>query len=741
MASTTAARRIPGLCLTAVLLLVPTVLFAENTIGAEYRTFFGLNPRTTVWMVAELHLLFAAFVLGVPIFAVIVEYIGTRSPEARYDRLAHECTALLSAAFATTAALGGLLAFTVFNLYPKVMGHLAGVMHSSFYIYGLLFFGEAFTLYLYYYSWHRMESKVPRHGTVMRVLEKPAMILGMIAIPLFLYLFFFNGVGAFPERVEVVAEAADAAKEYFYAPAHPIYTWFGVVSALFIIVYGIYAWAAGRKSLHIFLGVLLNFFGLTLMLVANSWATYMMSPTGLHPDSLEFIGSTWDAVSNTLWRPLNLHRLLANVVFGGFVIGAYAAVKMLSARSDEARAHYDWMGYIGNFIGISALIPLPFAGYYLGREVYSFSPIMGNDMMGGFFSWTFVLQAVLIGALFMGGNYYLWAGMDRIEGARRYRPYIKFIMGALLLSFMVWVTPHNLPLTPEEQGVMGGQYHPVLKYLGLMPAKNAVVNFILLSTFFSFMLYRRANKGEPVAFSTAAGTGRVVLPVVLGLTLTLVGYFAWSIWNLDPQELAVEADKSVYFRFHSVMLLVHMGLQVLAVVLTFRDRGKVGQAILLGGTALIVTGVFGVSGFFVLEKVSGFLRDLAVCQVLLVVASMVLAQTIDILLFGKAEVVGRMLWGKIGNRPQYALLTLCISVVMLMGLMGYVRSGLRQNWHIYGVLKDTSEQAMSPVIAEMTMTVGVITIIFLALVVFVFWLRSLGETDDVVSEAQTEITG
>ena len=72
MASTTAARRIPGLCLTAVLLLVPTVLFAENTIGAEYRTFFGLNPRTTVWMVAELHLLFAAFVLGVPIFAVIV---------------------------------------------------------------------------------------------------------------------------------------------------------------------------------------------------------------------------------------------------------------------------------------------------------------------------------------------------------------------------------------------------------------------------------------------------------------------------------------------------------------------------------------------------------------------------------------------------------------------------------------------------------------------------------------------
>ena len=64
---------------------------------------------------------------------------------------------------------------------------------------------------------------------------------------------------------------------------------------------------------------------------------------------------------------------------------------------------------------------------------------------------------------------------------------------------------------------------------------------------------------------------------------------------------------------------------------------------------------------------------------------------------------------------------------MLMGLMGYVRSGLRQDWHVFGVLKDTSEQALSPVIMEMTIVVGFITAIFLALVVFVFWLRSLGE--------------
>jgi hypothetical protein len=481
--------------------------------------------------------------------------------------------------------------------------------------------------------------------------------------------------------------------------------------------------------MHIFLGVMLNFFGLALLLVANSWATYMMSPSGLHPDTMAFIGSTWDAVSNYLWRPLNLHRLLGNIAFGGFVVGAYAAVKFLTAKNDAARAHYDWMGYIGNFIGICGMIPLPFAGYYLGREVYSNSPIMGNDMMGGFFSWTFVLQAVLIGALFIGANYYLWAGMDRIPGSARYRPYIKYIMAALLLSFMVWVTPHNLPLTPSEQGIMGGQYHPVLKYLGLMPAKNAVVNFILLSTFFSFMLYRRANKSDAKPFSENAGIGKIVVPVALCVTLFLTGAYAWSIWQLDPADLSLAPDRRVYFRFHAGMLAVHMVLQILTVVLTFTNKGKAGQAILIGATAIIATGIFGVSGFFVLEKANAFLRNLAVCQVLLVLCCMILTQTIDIFIFKGAKIVGQIRWGKVGIRPQYALISLCISVVMLMGLMGYVRSGLRQNWHVFGVLKDTSPQAMSPVIQEMTITVGFITIVFLGLVAFVFWLRSLGEPD------------
>ena len=123
-----------------------------------------------MWIVAELHLMFAAFVLGVPIFAVITELVGVRTGDRRFDRLAHEFTRLLSAAFATTAALGGTLAFLLVGLYPDFMRVLGSSLHKTFYIYAGLFFGEAFTLYLYYYGWQRLDSRRPRAPTLRKCL-------------------------------------------------------------------------------------------------------------------------------------------------------------------------------------------------------------------------------------------------------------------------------------------------------------------------------------------------------------------------------------------------------------------------------------------------------------------------------------------------------------------------------------------------------------------------------------------
>jgi len=95
---------------------------AEPYKVVDYRNFFGLDGRLIVWIISELHLMFAAFVLAVPIFVVIIEIIGAKGNDIRFDNLAREFTKLLSAAFATTASLGGLLAFALSGLYALYDG-------------------------------------------------------------------------------------------------------------------------------------------------------------------------------------------------------------------------------------------------------------------------------------------------------------------------------------------------------------------------------------------------------------------------------------------------------------------------------------------------------------------------------------------------------------------------------------------------------------------------------------------
>ncbi|KKL76793.1 hypothetical protein LCGC14_2041340, partial [marine sediment metagenome] len=76
--------------------------------------------------------------------------------------------------------------------------------------------------------------------------------------------------------------------------------------------------------------------------------------------------------------PDSIKQAIANAVFGGSIVAAYAAYRFLDSKTDDERAHYDWMGYVGNFVAMWALIPLPFAGYWLGKELYAYSAQMGT---------------------------------------------------------------------------------------------------------------------------------------------------------------------------------------------------------------------------------------------------------------------------------------------------------------------------------------------------------------------------
>jgi hypothetical protein len=629
-----------------MLLLAATAAFAGTDgtiIKDDYRTFFGFNARNVIWFVAEVHLMFGAFVLGVPMFAVTLEAIGAKTKDKRYDRLAYEFTKLLSGAFSTTAALGGLLAFSLFGLYPKFMAYMSSVFHDVFYVYALIFFLESFTLYLYYYLWDQMQ---------------------------------------------------------------------------------------GRKWLHVGLGVLLNVWGLILMAIANTWAGFMMSPTKIDPATNAFIGTAWDAMNTALWHPINVHRILGNVAFGGFIGGAYAAVRYLGAETESDKKHYDWMGYISNFIGVAGLLPLPFAGYWMGREVYSVSAVMGNNMMGGAFSWTFILQAILVGTLFIGSNYYLWIGMERIPGSERYSGYIKFIEGVIVVCFAIWLTPHNLPLNAEEQVLLGGQYHPTFKYLGLMSAKNAAINFIILCTFFSFLFYRRANKMDGIPFSQQGIKPKIVLCSVAALCIWMMLNYANFLFHADPAMFDLPADRAQYFKLPAMLLCVQSFMAVVAVLLTFANKGKIAQVVYLAVGIVSIVFILGGYGFVIMAVANPLLRNIAVTQWMMMMLCLLLVTTIDVYLFKGAKEYGEIAWGKMPDRSQYVLITLCIAIVLNIGLMGFIRSGLREDWHIYGVMRDTSQWSFTPTNLTMAKMVSLCLVTFLGVVSFLFWLTGQSKHGD-----------
>src|SRR6185436_16681999 len=335
--------------------------------------------------------------------------------------------------------------------------------------------------------------------------------------------------------------------------------------AAFLYTY-YYGWGKFHPLVHLALGLGLNLVGTAIMLIANSWLTFMMSPRGVSDTGA--VISVWDAVYNFTWMPINVHRVIANVAFGGSVAAAYAAFKFLNATTDEERAHYDWMGYIGNFVAICAFLPLPFAGYWLASEIYAYSQTLGLTMMGGAFSWLFIVQAVLIGNLFLAANYYLWLGMGRVEGRQPLQKFIKYLLAGVTVCFMIWATPRSIIATVSEIRAMGGSSHPILGFLGVMSAKNTAVNILILTTFMSFMLYRRTGKVTTVAW---AKTGHAV-------QLTIFGLVAIFVIFLGVYGYFVEATVRIKLSVPQVLSVLSAMVAITAIdIFLFRRAAKTGE--------------------------------------------------------------------------------------------------------------------------------------------------------------------
>ncbi len=381
----------------------------EETVYSRIGSF---DSRLLVWFITQQHTYFGGFVLALPIFCVLLEFLGlsSRNPALalRYDGLARDLAKVALLALSATAVIGGLMLGMFLYFYPSFMQYMGGTFKSFMPVYAVVFVGVSLLLVVYYYSWNRMATPALKWG-------------------------------------------------------------------------------------HASIGLLTNVFGTALLLSANAWSAFMMAPSGVDAQG-RFLGNGWHLLHSALWNPLNVHRFLADIMSGGAVVLAYACYRFFTSKTDKERAYFDWVGHVFLFVMVCALLPMPFAGYWLMRSVYSFSQSMGVTMMGGLLTWLFVVQALLIGVLFLGINFYIWQSMARLRGGERYHPYYQMLLTVFMVALVIWLTPHTVFMSASEVKAMGGAQHPVVGNYGVMSAKNGAINIMILVTTMSFLYYRRANR-------------------------------------------------------------------------------------------------------------------------------------------------------------------------------------------------------------------------------------------------------
>lgn len=380
----------------------------------------------------------------------------------------------------------------------------------------------------------------------------------------------------------------------------PIYALVFMAESTLLIVY-YYSWDFLRhgtgKWVHATLGVLANAMGTALLFLANAWIAFMMSPAGVDEKG-RYLGNVWHLLHSALWNPLNVHRFLADIMSGGAVVIAYSAYRFLTSKSDEERAYFDWVGYVFLFVTVCALLPMPIAGYWLMRSVYSFSQSMGVTMMGGLLTWLFVVQALLVGVLFLGINYYLWQSMGRLQGGERYQVYLKYLVYALFACLVVWFTPHTMLMSASEVRAMGGAQHPVIGNYGVMSAKNGAINVMICLTALSYIFYRRANRTMTVSWTPM---GNVILGVLFGVGILHIVWLSVYGFYL-PASVRVGLSSPQAFTTFTVLLiglLLNRWMMRGAVVHGPIQWGKISVRgmVTLFGLAAAFTWVMGLMGY------------------------------------------------------------------------------------------------------------------------------------------------
>jgi len=492
-------------------------------------SFLGTSNRKFTWFAAQLHILFASFILGCPMFVVIMEVMGARRTQGVRKSI------ILSNVFL------GVLIGVVIGIVGEI---IVGIHHGVLYGLWACAFGALLVSFLNYF--HRlMNLKVSAavgavFGTLIAIPLTPvdhlatsaivlAIINGAVGGALSNFIMFAKADFKFERLAHEITKVIGICYSFtaltgglflfimliayqdfigYLIQSFPVlfmvaYPTLFILETIIMYIY-VYSWdplnKSNKKGRHIVVGIILNILGLTLLCALDGPATFMQTPPKPLDNLMEI--SEWARLTTPTWMPLNYHRLVGNGTFGGYMVCIIGAYMYLWSKSKEEKEYYDWVGYIGNLIGVGIMIPLPAMGYIFVREIYEYDATIGMYIMSDRESMFMLVQGLLVGTMFTMSNIYMWVSMKRIENAQRFFPAMKFGFILIVCAAAIWFTPRRFYATMmPEPGMNDAMVLPDnLAFLALMISKNTAAFALVTVTFINYIFYTIATRTGKVHY-------------------------------------------------------------------------------------------------------------------------------------------------------------------------------------------------------------------------------------------------
>ncbi|MCL5110384.1 MAG: cytochrome ubiquinol oxidase subunit I [Chloroflexi bacterium] len=449
-----------------------------------------------------------------------------------------------------------------------------------------------------------------------------------------------------------------------------------------LLYYYVYSWDRNRAhpGHHIAWGVATVAVGLFTLLIINGVAAAMLTP---QPDALTLGGGGPDVLisklgplyfDNPTWLPLSLHRVVGAISFTGLILATVMGIGALRAAGDARKAHFRWLAGYGLRFGLLPLPLMPLIGFFYVNEIRIPSLPAFYTIMMGEARWAFNMQIVLVGALFLVGNWYLLRllrGYGLEQGGFDVARNWTMLAGAVAIalgSFVAWYG-----ISQNNSGL----------FRGVIDSAAIVFLLLVLYVLALLMVHRVHRQG-------------LVLTERTVLTVHVAAESRWASWPSDPgqqpsqqpqpiQEEKTELVQPLQFKeevnwaFYGEVIWLLLVLCALVALVPYSQLGLVnfpfGQM-----RPWKFTGLIGLVTFTI--------------------------PIVALFLQGRARRLGEQ-----DEPPVTAILPIVAGflVLSIMFVMGYAREAARAPWLIFNQLaaKDDVFEAQGPLQTILPLPLGI----------------------------------